>query len=533
MNRSLAPFLVVCGIALLCGWAVSGHKRDHAPAADFRATEDLAPAVKLVDDHLAQEWRDNKLTPAEMAPDLQVLRRLMLSLMGTVPSVEEVRQFEADNQPDRVGRWTQMLLNDRRYADYIAQRLSRCFVGADDGQFIVFRRDRFNAWLSEQLHNSTPYDEIVRKMVASKGLWTGQPESNFITAAQANDDLDENKLATRSVRAFLGQSMDCAQCHDHFFAEWKQHQFAGIASHFGKTKVALGVFEDKEKVFKVQNRKTLEDEVVEPAVPFHSDWVPQEGKEPRQQLAEWFTHPENRRFERAIANRMWGLMFGKPFIAPVDDMPNPPEKPDVLDLIGRDFRQHNCDLRRMVQVIVSTRAFRQASDHSATDPEEVDRLTNQWAVFPLTRLRPEQVIGSMLQASYIQKIDQNSHLFVRGNRFFRERDFVQAYGDLGDQELVDRAGTIPQALLRMNGEMTRDTIKIDPLSSANRISNQCDTNKDVVELCYLACLARRPTAEEEAHFLDELGDRKGDAREVIVEDIFWTLFNSPEFSWNH
>lgn len=533
MNRRIAPLLVICGIALLCGWAVSGPQRDVAPAAKFHVDEDLAPIVQQIDEHFARLWDEDNLKPSDAAPDMLILRRLMLSLMGTVPSIEEIRQFESDDQPDRLGRWTQKILHDKRYAEYIAQRLARCFIGADDGQFVVFRRDRFNAWLSEQLQLATPYDEIVRRMVASKGLWTGQPESNFITAAQANDDLDENKLATRSVRAFLGQSMDCAQCHDHFFAEWKQHQFAGIASHFGKTKVGLGVFEDKNMQFKVQNRKTLEDEVVEPAVPFHADWLPQNVNEPRQQLAEWFTHPENRRFERAIANRMWGLMFGKPFITPVDDMPNPPEKPDVLDLLGKDFREHHCDLRRLIQVIASTKAFRCSSEHNSSDAEVMDRLTNQWAVFPLTRLRPEQLIGSMMQASYVQKIDQQSHLFVRAIRFFRERNFVEAYGDLGDQELVDRAGTIPQALLRMNGEITRDAIKTDPLSSTNRISNQCETNKEVVELSFLACVARRPSKEEEAHFLELLGDRTGDAREVFVEDIFWSLFNSPEFSWNH
>ena len=53
---------------------------------------------------------------------------------------------------------------------------------------------------------------------------------------------------------------------------------------------------------------------------------------------------------------------------------------------------------------------------------EVARAECSWAVFPLVRLRPEQVIGSMLQASSITTIDQNSHLFTRALRFFRERE---------------------------------------------------------------------------------------------------------------
>ena len=33
--------------------------------------------------------------------------------------------------------------------------------------------------------------------------------------------------------------------------------------------------------------------------------------------------------------------------------------------------------------------------------------------------------------------------------------------------------------------------------------------------------------------LDLLGDKESDGRETIVEDVYWALFNSPEFSWNH
>jgi hypothetical protein len=54
-----------------------------------------------------------------------------------------------------------------------------------------------------------------------------------------------------------------------------------------------------------------------------------------------------------------------------------------------------------------------------------------------------------------------------------------------------------------------------------------------LETCYLVCLGRRPTREEQEHFLPQLrGAGRGD-RPRVVEDIFWTLFNSPEFAWNH
>ena len=138
--------------------------------------------------------------------------------------------------------------------------------------------------------------------------------------------------------------------------------------------------------------------------------------------AGWITHPENRRFERAITNRVWGLMFGRPWSDPVDDLPSPGDEDDILDVIGKDFRLNGYSLHRLIRTIAGTRAFQMSSEYPTADDDEFYALQEEWAVFPMVRLRPEQVIGSMLQAAYVRTIDQNSHLFVRMTRFFNERD---------------------------------------------------------------------------------------------------------------
>ncbi len=279
---------------------------------------------------------------------------------------------------------------------------------------------------------------------------------------------------------------------------------------------------------------TTEPRVVEPLPPFNPDWMGAAGTR-REQLARWVTHQENDRFGRAIANRVWGLVFGKPFYDLVDDLPNPGDAGTlVLDVLADDFREHNDSVKRLVRVISATRAFRAASTTGQlSSPSDYENVKAAWAVFPMTRLRPEQVIGSMLQASYVRTIDQNSHLFVRAARFFNERDFVREYGDLGDSELDERAGTIPQALLRMNGNLTRERTKVDPFGAAGRILALSQTDEAIIENCFLVCLTRCPTPEEKSHFLAQFADAKGNQREHITEDLFWSLFNSDEFSWNH
>ena len=41
------------------------------------------------------------------------------------------------------------------------------------------------------------------------------------------------------------------------------------------------------------------------------------------------------------------------------------------------------------------------------------------------------------------------------------------------------------------------------------------------------------TPEEQAHFVNQLHDVSAQQRVKILEDLYWSLFNSPEFSWNH
>lgn len=545
------PLLVVAGVVLAVGWAASPKKPTPNPAsvATVAEVEDVNRRVVAIHEQRLADAELADAAPIRKADDLTVLRRLSLALHGTVPSLQEIREFEADEGPDRLARWADRMLDDPRFAEYFSVRLSRSFVGADEGQFVVFRRDRFQTWLAEQLAENQPYDEIVRSMIAEDGLWTDAPATNFVTATYANEKIDYAKLAGRTVRAFLGQRIDCAQCHDHPFDDWKQTEFEGLAAFYGNAKVSIrGVEDARQSQYEVEDRETLEKSKPEAAVPFHPEWLP-EGGTPREQLAAWITHPENERFERAIANRVWGLMFGKPYSAghvfstagrPVDDLPDPPtsgdgEPPDVLGVLGEDFREHDYDLRRLIHAIAATPAFRAPSDHivDGDDGTAVDALVGEWAVFPIVRLRPEQVIGSMLQSASVTTIDQNSQLLVRLVRFFRERDFVREYGDLGENELDEHAGTIPQALLRMNGQLVREIGEANAFTASGRIAGFSGTPETAIENAYLACLTRRPTAEETAFFVEWFKDARPNQRGKVVEDLYWALFNSPEFAWNH
>jgi hypothetical protein len=587
-TRVLVPLLVAAGVLALVAWGARSplSVADRMPAR--AGSEDLSAAVADLDSLFAERWRRAGLAPPRPAADLQVLRRLSLALHGTIPSLEEIRLFEADDRPDRLERWTRRLLADRRFAWYFAERLARGFVGNDEGPFVIFRRDRFIDWLSEQLQRNTPYDELVRTMIAAKGLWTGKPATNFVTAAAVDGDIDENKLAGKTVRAILGQRIDCAQCHDHPFAPWKQRQFHELAAYYGEVRTSLVGIEDTERSDnRPAERAMLEgamvdppgadDEAARPGVPFHPEWLPAAGTR-RQRLAAWLTHPENQRFERAIANRIWALLFGRALVEPVDDLPDPSvDSLDPLDRLGADFREHRYDLRRLIRVIAASRPFRADSrpaeiidnnpslqapaggaeargtetrganaggtkrdrtepgteDRTVAEPASLEPAEREWSLFPLIRLRPEQVVGAIRQSATLQTADQDSHWVFRTIRTLQEREFVKEYGDRGENELLEREGTIPQRLLLLNGKRAAEALKSNPVNAAGRIAAMASTDGACVEAAYLVCLTRRPTEAERRHFLEQLRGKTGEARQRAVEDLIWALYNGTEFSWNH
>jgi hypothetical protein len=498
--------------------------------AEFE-TESVRASVERVNAALRAQWGEAKLSPVPRAAELTLARRLSLGLTGRIPSLQEIRQLEARPEGERLAWWLAGIFEDRRFADYLAERLARAYVGTENGPFLIYRRRRFVSWLSDEVHRNRPYDALVRELITSEGLWTDHPATNFVsvTAMQGKENQpDPERLAGRVTRALLGIRLDCAQCHNHPFEKWKQADFQGLAAFFGQVRTGLSGIHDAGGELQLENRKTGAMETIQPRVPVHTDLLPAHGTR-RQQLAAWVTHPNNAYFAREIVNRIWALMLGRPLVEPVDDISSA-ETPAVMELLANDFSSHNHDLRRLIQVIASCEAFQRDSASSDPVTEEHERL---WAVFPMTRLRPEQVVGGILQAGSLTTLNSNSPLVVKLIALASENEFVQRYGDTGEDEFSGRGGTIPQALLRMNGTLVHDKTKENIFNAATRISWQAPDDASAVRTAYLTVLTRLPTPEEASHFEGRLAGTHGAGRVTRLEDLFWALINATEFSWNH
>ncbi len=547
--REYLPGLAVVAVILALVGAVAAAGRSTLPTAPPDAglpADNVREVATQLDAILVDRAAAAGIEPAAPADELTVLRRTWLALAGTIPSLEEIRRFEADPRPDRLDRWVAAILADRRSAEHVAGVLAEVFAGSDGGPPFVFRRDRFTAWLADALHTGRPFAAIVQEMVAGDGLWTSEPAVNFVTQAASGGRVDENALASRVARSFLGVRLDCAQCHDHPFASWKQGQFEGLAACFAAVRISpLGVRDTGPAVLRIEPAMAAAGMMPEadgqpamqaaaarrvaPQVPFDETSFAGLGS-PRRRLAAWLTPDGNRRFERAVANRCWAIAFGRPWHEPVDDLPDPgpaANDDDPLDVLGRAFRAGGGDLRDTLAAICSTAAFRRVSTHPALDDAaQASAVTQAWAAFPLSQLPPAAMITAMVQAGSIRTIDPDSHLLVRTVRFLRSADFTREYGG-GDPT---EPATIPQALVRMNGRLARELCEANAFSGPGRVAGLAASDAARLDALFLACLTRLPDASEREALLPVLASGEP-ARGV--EDLYWTLFNSAEFCWNH
>ena len=209
-----------CGMVAVAGSLLDQGPLQHSTSVVISSQPQLSnflETVAQVDEAFSNDWSQAGLQSTTRASDLLIARRLSLALTGSIPSFEEIRTLQRLPKERRVTDWVDRLLSDQRYADYLAERLARAYVGTEEGPFLVYRRRRFVKWLSSQLADNRPYDQLVRDLITVEGLWTDSPAANFLTVTiDQNGDKqpDETRLAGRITRAFLGIRIDCLQCHD-------------------------------------------------------------------------------------------------------------------------------------------------------------------------------------------------------------------------------------------------------------------------------------------------------------------------------
>jgi mono/diheme cytochrome c family protein len=146
-------------------------------------------------------------------------------------------------------------------------------------------------------------------------------------------------------------------------------------------------------------------EIVAPGVPaFLRQITPADGRRvSRLDLAEWLVAGDNPLTARTFVNRMWRLFFGAGLTRTLEDLGSQgewPSHPELLDWLAVDFRENGWDVKRLVRMIVTSRAYQQSSrpEPSALEVDPVNRLLAHQNRF---RLEAELVRDMALSAGGI------------------------------------------------------------------------------------------------------------------------------------
>lgn len=192
-----------------------------------RAPESAADAASIVDDILRRENAGSKAINTQTIGDRVFLRRATIDIIGRIPTVAEIDEFEKGGE-DRRAKLVEKLLTHPRFADrwtiFMADML-RIRSEVEGGNQLL-------AYIQGSLAAGKPYDEMVRELIAASGRPNSNPAVGFILG----DDANPMELAAATAQVFLGVRMGCAMCHDHPFDDWEQRDFYDLAAFFGKTK---------------------------------------------------------------------------------------------------------------------------------------------------------------------------------------------------------------------------------------------------------------------------------------------------------
>ena len=496
---------------------------------------DPGELAAILDQQIDAVLASKSLSAAPAADDYEFLRRVTLDLTGRIPTVHEVRQFIADDGADRRLRRVEELLERPRHAGHLA-RVWRDWLVPEVATIPEARyfQAGFEAWLADKFRARVGYDEIVRELI-SVPLPGTKEQAEYVfrqmdrpnaLAFFAVKEAQPDKLAATATRAFLSIQLECAQCHDHPFAEWQQEQFWNQAAFFaGIQRQGNGLFapltEDP------QRRSVSPGEgkpLVSPAFLFGREKLQPE-QTPRAAFADWLTSRDNTYFSRSAVNRAWAMMFGVGLVHPIDDFhdKNPASHPEILDHLAQAFVAAEYDLDYVFRVICRTKAYQRTSAWSAEEPPDARLYARMLA----KGLSADQAWDSLsLAVGWTATNDQGNTEQSAGRRRFLEQFTPRSWP-------AEPETSIGQALSFMNGALLTRATTLDQSPTLIAITETPGwTEEERLGGLYLVALGRPPASREREKLLHFVS--RGDAnRRERYEDVFWMLLNCSEFRLNH
>ncbi|MFM1822290.1 MAG: hypothetical protein RI967_556 [Planctomycetota bacterium] len=235
-------------------WAYQPIARPEPPAP-----RDTAWPRNDLDRFVLAELEANGLAPAPEADRRTLLRRAYLDLVGVPPTLDEVESFVADRAPDAYERRLEALLASPMYGERWGRHWLDVARYADsngvDENIAYANAFRYRDWVISAFNDDIPFDEFLVDQIAGDLV----PEPANPTAdddartrgriaalgflalgpkmlAEPDKEKERVDVVDEQIdivtKAFLGQTLSCARCHDHKFDPVSAADYFAIAGVF-------------------------------------------------------------------------------------------------------------------------------------------------------------------------------------------------------------------------------------------------------------------------------------------------------------
>ena len=517
---------------------------DEAADTKFVATKAGAAKPAFLDKMIREAWDEASIKPSKDCTDEEYLRRAYLDVLGRIPTVEEATSFLHSKEKGKRAKLVEYLLKHEDFAKNFANQWTVILTGRKRQERMVLRGE-LTSWLRQQINADRPWNEIAFDLITAKG---SNKENGAVNFPISHLEMDAVPLTSVTTRVFLGQQIQCTQCHDHPSNDWKQADFWGINAFFKGLKSREVRLPDASGA-EVIDHIELTDEPTDAFASFDKRnglmgvAFPRflDGRkisqstdvDRRVELGKFIADPKNDNFAQAFVNRMWGHFLGRGFVNPVDDFGahNPASHPELLEALGKDFAASKYDIKTLVRWIMNSQAYHLSSMMTKGN-EKDETLFSHMALKPMV---PEQLFDSLLTATAAHKTEGAANLDRQRDQWLGQ--FVFAFGNDEGEEGTSFNGTIPQALMMMNGNLMERAVGGKPGSFLDDLKVRAVTQRKMappifmVNNLFLAALSRYPTRGELTAASGVLTANPDTV--YVLEDLFWALLNSNEFILNH
>ncbi len=513
---------------------------DEAAGDEYRAPR----PNNFIDEHVFRKLREVNIEPFALTSDQAFVRRVFLDAAGVLPTTDEAENFVASLDPNKRSKLIDRLLEREEHATQWLVKFEDCFRNSQ-----YYSQGRTNGsykrWLYDLIREDKPYDAAVREMITAVGDTTVRPAGNFWHPAIdfMLKKFEVEKAVPTVTRLFLGQRIECAQCHNHPLENLTQDDFYGMAAFLARMKVKHGYGQYRRIWYNERRGEVSHPLTGKPVAPKFLDGEAADippGVDRREVLADWITRGRKMQFARATVNRIWYEYFGRGIVEPFDDFrsTNRATHPQLLDDLARCFIDSGFRFKAVHRLILNSKTY-QLSAHTADRAGGGDALEEiLFARYVPRKLPAEVLLDAISQVTnspeefrgYPPGTSPKELIANIGATYFLTT-FGHPRRDV--MEARTNAPSLAQALHMMNGDVLKERLAAEDNILSSLIGRGL-TDREIVRKLYARAYSTAPDREKSAvieRYL-EMERKAGRSRRRGLENVLWAILNAKEFQLN-